>query len=100
MKHSSSAGESGRQLLSQFAQELALTRFAHQCIQSWHHCRGFKPPAPQRFLQAEGPPMPVIRTNAMTFDASVPVLVVGAGGCGMTAALAAADGGAEVMVLE
>jgi fumarate reductase flavoprotein subunit len=44
--------------------------------------------------------MPVVRTNAMTFDASVPVLVVGAGGCGMTAALAAADKGADVMVLE
>lgn len=44
--------------------------------------------------------MPVIRTNSMTFDASVPVLVVGGGACGMTAALAAADSGAEVMVLE
>ena len=44
--------------------------------------------------------MPVVRTNAMTFDASVPVLVVGGGGCGMTAALAAADRGADVMVLE
>ena len=44
--------------------------------------------------------MPVMRTNSMTFDASVPVLVVGGGGTGMTAALAAADAGAEVMVLE
>jgi len=44
--------------------------------------------------------MPVIRTNAMTFDASVPVVVVGGGGTGMTAALAAADAGANVMVLE
>jgi fumarate reductase flavoprotein subunit len=44
--------------------------------------------------------MPVIRTKTIAFDASVPVLVVGAGGCGMTAALAATDGGAEVMVLE
>jgi len=44
--------------------------------------------------------MPVIRTNAMTFEASVPILVVGGGGTGMTAALAAADAGAEVMVLE
>jgi len=44
--------------------------------------------------------MPVIRTNAMTFDASIPVLVVGGGGTGMTAALAAADVGADVMVLE
>ncbi|MGJ5180317.1 FAD-dependent oxidoreductase [Bradyrhizobium oligotrophicum] len=44
--------------------------------------------------------MPVIRTHAMSFDASVPVLVVGAGATGMTAALAAADAGADVMVLE
>jgi fumarate reductase flavoprotein subunit len=44
--------------------------------------------------------MPVRRTSSMTFDASVPVLVVGAGACGMTAALAAADIGADVMVLE
>jgi succinate dehydrogenase/fumarate reductase flavoprotein subunit len=34
------------------------------------------------------------------FDASVDVAVVGGGACGMTAALAAADAGAEVMVLE
>jgi fumarate reductase flavoprotein subunit len=44
--------------------------------------------------------MPVIRTNEMSFEASVPVLIVGGGGTGMTAALAAADAGAEVMVLE
>jgi fumarate reductase flavoprotein subunit len=44
--------------------------------------------------------MPVIRTNSMTFDAATPVLVVGGGATGMTAALAAADRGAEVMVLE
>lgn len=44
--------------------------------------------------------MPVIRTNALTFDASIPVLVVGGGATGMTAALAAADAGADVMVLE
>jgi len=44
--------------------------------------------------------MPVIRTNSISFDAAVPVLVVGGGATGMTAALAAADRGAEVMVLE
>ncbi|MHC3127987.1 3-ketosteroid dehydrogenase [Brevundimonas sp. GN22] len=34
------------------------------------------------------------------FDFVIPVLVVGAGACGLTAAMAAADGGAEVLVLE
>jgi fumarate reductase flavoprotein subunit len=42
-----------------------------------------------------------VETNANFADGfSVPVLVVGAGGCGLTAALAAHDGGAEVLVLE
>jgi fumarate reductase flavoprotein subunit len=34
------------------------------------------------------------------FAVSVPVLIIGAGACGLTAALAAHDAGAEVMVLE
>lgn len=34
------------------------------------------------------------------FDVRVPVLIVGAGACGMTAALAAREAGAEVLVLE
>jgi len=34
------------------------------------------------------------------FDVTVPVLVVGAGACGLTAALAARDAGAEVLVVE
>ncbi len=34
------------------------------------------------------------------FDAHVPVLIVGGGACGLVAALAAADAGAEVVVLE
>ena len=44
--------------------------------------------------------MPVIRTNSMSFDAAAPVLVAGGGATGMTAALAAADRGTDVMVLE
>ena len=34
------------------------------------------------------------------FDLSVPVVIVGAGGCGLTAALAARDEGVDVLVLE
>src|SRR6185369_7611770 len=73
--------------------------FEVQCIQFGGFLKKPKPRHPG-FSAAEGRPMPVMRTNSMTFDASVPVLVVGGGGTGMTAALAAADAGAEVMVLE
>ena len=38
--------------------------------------------------------------TAARFSAHVSVLVVGGGGCGLTAALAASQGGAEVLVLE
>jgi fumarate reductase flavoprotein subunit len=42
-----------------------------------------------------------VETNAdFAADFSVPVLIVGGGGCGLTAALAAHDGGADVLVLE
>ena len=44
--------------------------------------------------------MPVLPASQASFDVSVPVLVIGAGACGLTAALAAADAGAEVLVLE
>jgi len=44
--------------------------------------------------------MPVLPARSKTFEISVPVVVVGAGAAGMTAALAARDGGAEVMLLE
>jgi fumarate reductase flavoprotein subunit len=44
--------------------------------------------------------MPVLIDDAHTFDVTVPVLVVGAGACGLTAALAARDAGAEVLVVE
>jgi fumarate reductase flavoprotein subunit len=44
--------------------------------------------------------MGIIRNDIPDFEFSVPVAVVGAGACGLTAALAAADAGAEVLVLE
>jgi len=44
--------------------------------------------------------MSVLSASGVEFDLQVPVLVVGAGACGLTAALAAAEQGAEVLVLE
>ena len=44
--------------------------------------------------------MTVVVDERRRFDATVPVLVVGAGACGLVAALAARDAGAEVLVLE
>lgn len=42
----------------------------------------------------------VEQAQADAFEVSYPVVVVGGGGCGLTAALAARDGGVEVLVLE
>ncbi len=42
----------------------------------------------------------LINTGDKRFDVNVPVLVIGAGACGLTAALKASDLGADVMVLE
>jgi fumarate reductase flavoprotein subunit len=46
------------------------------------------------------PTMAILRDTSLQFDHTVPVAVVGAGACGLTAALAASDAGAEVLVLE
>lgn len=45
-------------------------------------------------------PEDVLPPAAARFSAHVPVIVVGGGGCGLTAALAAKEAGAEVIVLE
>ena len=44
--------------------------------------------------------MSVLPAAGVTFDASVPVAVIGGGACGLIAALAAHDRGAEVVVFE
>jgi fumarate reductase flavoprotein subunit len=44
--------------------------------------------------------MPIVDPKNAKFDSEVQVLVVGAGACGCTAALAASERGAEVMLLE
>jgi fumarate reductase flavoprotein subunit len=44
--------------------------------------------------------MTILRSVGATFDVSVPVAIIGAGACGLIAALAAADAGVMPMVLE
>lgn len=44
--------------------------------------------------------MAVVIEETQRFESTVPVLVIGAGACGLVAALAARDAGAEVLVLE
>jgi len=44
--------------------------------------------------------MPVVFDGAKRFELNVPVVIVGAGACGLVAALAAKAAGAEVLVLE
>jgi fumarate reductase flavoprotein subunit len=44
--------------------------------------------------------MSVLPAEGCRFESSVPVVVIGAGACGLTAALAARDAGVEVLVLE
>jgi len=44
--------------------------------------------------------MPVVFDAGRRFDPHVPVLIIGAGACGLVAALAARDAGAEVLVVE
>ncbi len=44
--------------------------------------------------------MPVLPSHTVTFDITIPVAVIGAGACGLVAALAAHDAGGEVVVFE
>ncbi|MGH7004129.1 MAG: FAD-dependent oxidoreductase [Alphaproteobacteria bacterium] len=44
--------------------------------------------------------MTILPAAGIAFPLSVPILVIGGGACGLTAALAARDAGAEVLVLE
>ncbi|CAN0354579.1 unnamed protein product [Discosporangium mesarthrocarpum] len=44
--------------------------------------------------------MTVVFDEDASFDVEIPVIVIGAGACGIVAALSASEGGAEVLVLE
>ncbi len=44
--------------------------------------------------------MTVLPTNGRSFEAAAPIIVIGAGACGLVAALTAADAGVEAIVLE
>jgi len=44
--------------------------------------------------------MPVLKAQGKSFAADVPILIVGAGACGCSAALAANERGADVLILE
>ena len=44
--------------------------------------------------------MPILPANETNFDAEVPIIIVGAGACGLIAAMAATSDGGEVIVVE
>ena len=44
--------------------------------------------------------MRTVQRSPDHFDLTVPVIIIGGGGCGLAAALAARDGGADVLVIE
>ena len=44
--------------------------------------------------------MAILPVEEAKFEFTVPVLIIGGGACGLTAALAAREAGAEVLVLE
>jgi fumarate reductase flavoprotein subunit len=44
--------------------------------------------------------MAVLSPGGVDFEVSIPVLIIGGGACGLVAALAARDQGAQVLVLE
>ncbi len=43
---------------------------------------------------------PILPPDAANFSGSIPVLIIGGGGCGLSAALSAKENGAEVLILE
>ena len=57
-------------------------------------------PFTKSWAHYDNAPMSVLPAQDARFEWSVPVAVVGAGGCGLCAALAARQAGAEVLVLE
>ncbi len=55
---------------------------------------------PFDYYRAEVRDMTVLSAEGVEFDFEIPVVVVGAGACGLVAALAAHDEGQQVLILE
>ena len=66
----------------------------------WRPCDPGVSGAEERESEKNEKAMGIIRSGNRRFDATVPVVVIGAGACGCSAALAANERGADVLVIE
>lgn len=60
--------------------------------------KAMEPPAENNFERDK--PMAILSADGVSFESIVPVLIIGGGACGLTAALAAKEGGVDPLVLE